>query len=186
MINKKDTDNQSFTISHIEGFISKDDIRIEERIEKKETFLSILTFFFKSFLKFYGIRILYSLYHVFSSNKKSSKFNMNLFFKTVLSIPNLRTALFGSVMPSIYKLILKIFSDHFDKKYEHYFVIFSALTSSLIGILIEEKTTLVNFITLSVLFRVIHTLLIIFCEKFNIPYYGKKVNYIVFKSFSAF
>ena len=180
MLRKEEADMQNTKKNYIDEFIAENKNNLEEKKEKKDTFFHIFIFFVKNFSKFYGIRIIYSLYHVFSSNKSKNNFNYNLFFKTIFSLPNLRTALFGSLMPALFKIFMKIFNTYFDSKYEPHFLILSSIISSLIGILIEEKTTLVNFIILSVLVRVIHNLILLFLEKYNIPYHGKIINFLVF------
>jgi hypothetical protein len=176
----KEAELQHSKKNYIDDFLPQNNTNLEEKKEKNDTYFHIFMFFVKNFTKFYGIRIIYSLYHVFSSNKSKVQFNYNLFFKTIFSLTNVRTALFGSVMPALYKILMKMFKTYFDSKYEPQFLILSSLISSLIGILIEEKTTLVNFIILSVFVRVIHNLILIFLEKYNIPYQGKIVNFLVF------
>jgi len=131
----KEADLQYSKKNYIDDYLPQNNTKLDEKKEKDDTYFHIFMLFLKNFTKFYGIRIIYSLYHVFSSNKSKVQFNYKLFFKTVFSLPNLRTALFGSIMPALYKILMK---------------------------------------------RVIHNLILIFLEKYNIPYQGKIANFFVF------
>jgi hypothetical protein len=144
--------------------------------DKPDDLKSILYFFVKQFGKGFAIRTVYSLILLFSSYKKMKHIiSFPLIIKTIFSLPNLRTSLFFSITPSLNRLL------HFLYKTDsQIFTFFAGFTSGLIGVLIEEKTSLTNFVIFSILARVIHIFLIIGLDHFRINFSGKKASFTCF------
>jgi hypothetical protein len=137
---------------------------------------SILYFFVKQFAKGFGVRTVYSLILLLSSYKKMKhRISFSLIFKTIFSLPNLRTSLFFSITPSLNRLLHFLYKT--DSKM---YTFFAGFTSGLIGVLIEEKTSLTNFVIFSILARVIHIFLNIGLDYFKIDFSGKKASFTCF------
>ena len=145
-----------------------------KEIKPKNTFLSIIKKFLKDFLKYYSMRVVFSFFQMYIMKSKSSPI-----IKLIFSFANLRTALFVSTLPVFYKLMLNVFGEG------KYGVYFSGFFAGLIGINIEEKTSLVNFLILSLLARVLHAMIIKFNERLKIDLEGKKMEYIFFTTIST-
>ena len=149
--------------------------KIENKItEQPDNLKSILCFFVKQFAKAFGIRSIFSLLVFFSSIKKQ-KISFSFILKKIFSLPNLRTSLFFSITPSLNRFLHYLYKT--DNKI---FTFFAGFLSGLIGILIEEKTSLTNFVIFSILARVIHIFLNIGLDYLGIDFSGKKASFTCF------
>jgi len=160
---------------------NEENIKQEEPQDLKSSLKSLCRFFSINFIKFYGIRMLYALYKLYSKIGKGKKeISFESIYDVIFSFSNLRTGLFGSVMPTLYKLLITLKDKLNIKTNERLFIVLAGFISSLIGVCIEEKTSLVNFIILSVVMRLLHILINMGIDKFSIPYPGKLVNFSAF------
>lgn len=150
--------------------------------EEKQTVGSILIFFSKQFSKFYGIRMLFSLLKLINKLRisKSYTINLNNLFKQFFNLSNFRTALFTSLMPSLYKLFSLLFENIKSANNEKLLTFIAGLLSGLICVFIEERTQLFTFIMLSIMVRCIHVAINITLEKNNINFSGKKASFLAF------
>lgn len=130
-----------------------------------DNFLKILTISFRNFCKFYGIRALLSiLKQIYKIKFKFNNFFIKDLLRTCFNSNNLRTGLFLSIMPLIYKIlteiIFKLKNDGTFK--EKLIVLLSGFFASFIGILISEKNvTFLNTIILSIMIRAIFSLIVV-------------------------
>jgi hypothetical protein len=164
-------------VKEIEGENTKQVVK-----EEKQTVSSILLFFTKQFSKFYGIRMLFSLLKLINKMRLSKSFTLNLnnLFDQFFNLSNFRTALFASIMPSLYKLLSLLFDNIKNADNEKVLTFLAGFLSGLIGVFIEERTQLFTFIILSIMVRCIHTIINITLEKNNINFSGKKASFISF------
>ena len=147
--------------------------------EKKDTMENIFTFFVKQFSKAFAVRSVYTLVTYLSSIRKK-KFSLISLFKEIIALPNIRTSLFFSLMPSLNRLFNLELSKLNTGLDVRVLTFIAGFTSGLIGILIEEKTELVNFVIFSVLSRVLHILINISMNQFKIDFGGKKSSFLCF------
>jgi hypothetical protein len=124
--------------------------------------------FGKGFTKFYLIRFLISLL------KKLLKVKFNItkikvleIIKLFFSLENLQTGLFLSLMPSLFRFLnLILNSSKLLKNLDpRVFTFVSGFISSLIGIIISEKSSIMNFVILSVMVRSMHSMLVVWLNK---------------------
>ena len=172
-------------IDCIKESISTDQKPIISTVEK-QSFSSIFLFFTKQFFKFYGIRILYSLIGLINKLIRSKGFSLNLnsILKAFFNMANLRTALFSSLMPSLYKILIKIFNNFKLFNNEKFMTFLAGFISALVGVFIEEKSQLLIFIILSIMVRCIHTAINITLIQNNINFGGKKASFLCFLLYS--
>jgi len=149
-------------------------------IQKTNTLPNIMKFFGIQFLKVYGFRVVYSLLKTIFSLKKSGMkgLTFELLKSAIFNMPNLRTALFVSLMPTLYKLMKLLFKTFNYENPTSSFI--SGFISSLIAVLIEEKTDLMNFVILSVMVRVSYVIAVIIADHFKIPSYPRTANLLLF------
>ncbi len=147
----------------------------------KQTIPSIMKFFLTQFIKAYGFRIIYSLLKTLFSLKKSGikGFTFDLFLSAIFNMPNLRTALFISLMPTLYKMLKLLFKTYLKNESPTSSFI-SGFISSLIAVLVEEKTDLMNFVILSVMVRVMYVIAVILIDYYNLPKFPRTANLVLF------
>lgn len=141
---------------------------------------NILKFFLIQFAKGYGFRIIFSLVKTLYSLRKIGLqgLTFELLKSAIFNMPNLRTGLFISLMPTLYKLLKLLFKTYNYENPKTSFI--SGFISSLIAILIEEKTDLMNFVILSVMVRVLYVIAVILADHFKLPNYPRTANLILF------
>ena len=102
---------------------------------------------------------------------------LSLLQSAIFNMPNFRTALFVSLMPTLYKLLKLLFKMFNYENPTSSFI--SGFISSLIAIFIEEKTDLMSFVILSVMVRVAYVIAVIIGDHFKIPSYPRTANLIL-------
>jgi hypothetical protein len=161
----------------------RQDIGIKSRNNMKKL-LSIFKFFAVQFGKFYGLRALLSLVQgLMKINFKAKNFSFLLLYKCLFNESNLRTGLFLSVMPALFKLFNYFFELLVSKDNligQILFTFLSGFIASFLGISISEKTNIMVFVILSALVRSIHSLIVVFLKKHNIRTTSKTVTFFVF------
>lgn len=159
--------------------------------------LSFLKFSTKSFLKFYVIRGLLELMKKFLKNQfKIFKYPLSKFINIFLNKDNIRTGLFLTIMPGLYKLFTSFFEKYLEKKkdkkqtdteynyddkyWRMLYTFLSGFMASFIGIFFSEKADIMNFIILSVMIRSIHSLIYVYLKKNGYPTQNKFVAFFIF------
>jgi len=140
---------------------------IDKSLKKKEDFTKILKNFLKLFAKVYSARILLSLFK-FIKSKAYKNFSIMNLMSYIFNLPNLRTSLFVSLLPLLYKGINFFLNCVLKLQNKSLIVFISALLSSFISISIEEKTELMNYVISTIFVRAIHAVAVIFLKEMNI------------------
>lgn len=151
--------------------------------KKEDSLYKITINSLKMFIKVYGIRVVYKFIKTYAKGKNIQKTVLNL---ATPKFKNIRTSLFVSLLPFLYQIlkrILSFISKNFNLSFLNMNIItfISAFISAFISISFEQKSKVVDYIVLSIMVRVIHTLLHIICKKYNIfQKTGKKFDYFIF------
>jgi hypothetical protein len=119
--------------------------------------------------------------------KKLIKIRFNIFkisindcFKLLFDSSNLQTGLFLSLMPSLFKLLNLAFDLFNNFNLDIKVTLFiSGFISSLVGIICAEKTSILNFVILSVMVRSLHSLLVINLKKKGYPEHNKFIGWFI-------
>jgi uncharacterized protein with PQ loop repeat len=173
-----ENDNRSLETRSETIVEQKTNVNEESPVDKDDNIKKIAIFFARQFGKAFSVRALYSLLLFLMKFRKSKKpVSIANLFNLFFNMPNLRTSLFFSLMPSIYKLLQMLNNKTID---ERLFTFLVGTISAMIGILIEEKTKLTNFIIFSILARLIHVFLNIGLDHFKINFGGKKASMVCF------
>jgi len=136
---------------------------LKKKNESEDSFYKIFAKFAKDLIKFLGIRGAFII-----SKLLLSKGNKQNFLQALFSLESLRSVLCVSVLPLLYKLLIKFFGN------KHFGVFLSGFISGFIAINIEEKSNLVQFLILSLFTRCLHATFLR-CNKeiqFDLPYKG--------------
>lgn len=151
-----------------------------KEIKKDCPFTKIIKGFRRQFITFYCLRAVISLLK--GVMKKKSKFSLSELLPLLFNFNNIRTGLFLSLMPALYKFLNFIFehskyfkSFNLDPKI---FTFISGFVSSLIGILISEKANIMNFIIVSVFVRSVHSLIQVCLSRNNYKTKSKFTSYL--------
>jgi hypothetical protein len=145
--------------------------------EKKENIPHILKFSFKSFIKFYGIRAALSLIQLLLKGGLK-KLNISKIIKALFNISNIKTAVFLTLMPTLYKLLEYLTSNNIKKDMLLTFI--NGTISSFIAILFSEKNNFMTFILISVFVRSLHSLLTVILAKKGLPTQSRLVTFFLF------
>jgi len=164
----KNTEEENLNVSKENEGVKVED-QDKKTIEKGTCPFTMTIKFLKDFLKYYGFRTIFSFFQVYIMKSKSLSF-----FDLIFSMSNLRTTLFISALPLLYKLMIKFLGE------SKYGVFASAFISGFICINIEEKTKLVNFLILSLMSRVFHGLLLKFNKKLEVELPGSSMELLFF------
>jgi hypothetical protein len=145
-------------------------------------FTKIIKFFGKQFIKFFLIRFSLSLVEkILKVRFNIFKISLSDIFNSFFKMGNFQTGLFLSLMPSLFKLLILIlknskFSGSLD---ERIITFISGFISSLIGIFISEKVSILNFIILSVMVRTLHSWLVVWLKKSGYPIHNRFAGFLV-------
>jgi hypothetical protein len=152
-------------------------------------FFHHLKHFIRLFLKIFGIRSVYSLFLLIKSWKKPlTKITLNDILKSIFNLSNLRTSLSVGLLPFLFQNLKFVFNKFsFFKNYSNFTIFLSGFISAFSSILIEEKTNLVNYIILSIMVRVVHSIILLIFKKYNVfQNTGKVWDYFTFLIASIF
>lgn len=145
-----------------------------------ENFSKIIKKSLSLFYKVYGIRILFSLFKFIKGGGYKNFSIMNL-ITYIFNLSNLRTSVFVSLLPLLYKMIKKFLTVLRRGKNENSIVFISAMISSFVSILFEEKTKFVNYVILTILVRAVHSSCVIILKRLNIlQNTGKFYDFCIF------
>ena len=151
-------------------------------VPKQCPITKITNVFKKQFMKFYLIRFLLSLLSkIFKVKFNIFKLSASDIFNSFFNMANLKTGLFLSLMPSLFRflnLVLKN-SKSFKGLDERLITCVSGFLSSLLGIIISEKNGIMDFIILSVLVRTLHSILVVWLRKNGYPVHNRLVSFLV-------
>ena len=166
---KLNTEEENLNVSKENEGVKVED-QDKKTIEKRTCPFTMTMKFLKDFLKYYGFRTIFSFFQVYVMKSKKSL----SFFDLIFSMSNLRTTLFISALPLLYKLMIKFLGE------SKYGVFASAIIFGFICINIEEKTKLVNFLLLSLMSRVFHGLLLKFNKTLEVELPGSSMELLFF------
>jgi hypothetical protein len=136
-------------------------------VKNTEDFSKVFKNFLKLFAKVYSVRILFSLFKYLKSRAYKNFSFMN-FMTYIFNLPNLRTSLFVSLLPLLYKSIKFVLNSTLKLGNQNFIVFMSAMISSFISVSIEEKTELVNYVISTIFVRAVHAVAVIILKKLNI------------------
>jgi hypothetical protein len=176
-------------------------LKIVKFISKSNFTPSFIKYFVKNFTKFYGIRVLLELIKkVLKHQTKIFKYSLTKLLKILFNLDNLRTALFLTIMPGLYKVFTYILKNIFemdnnkgkskpeflyDKHTDMLITFFSGFLASFIGILFAEKADIMNFVILSVMIRSMHSIIVVYLKKNGYATSNKFVAWLIF-TFACF
>ena len=124
--------------------------------------------FSKGFIKFYLIRFIINLLKkLFKVKFNFTRIKILELIKLFFSLENLQTGLFLSLMPSLFRFLNLILNSSKLLKFldPKVLTFLSGFISSLIGIIISEKSSIMNFVILSVMVRSSHSVLVVWLKK---------------------
>lgn len=154
-----------------------------EKKHKNDKLIFTIKSCLHKFIKFYGLRAALGLIGIIFKNRLNySKYLLSDVMKALFNLNNLRTGLFLSLMPTIYKLLNIFFRNHSSKENEKLYTFISGFIASLIGILISEKAKIMNFIVMYALIRSLHSALVVFLKKKGCETHNKIITWIAFAS----
>lgn len=145
---------------------------------EEKSLVTIFYQFIKNFCKIYSLRIAFMSLSLIGKKDLFSNL-MNHIFNIIFNRKNFNTAMFVSLVPTIYNLLHKLFNNIVDIN-NPIFTFLSGAISGLIAIKFEDKTELVKFMILSVLSRIIHSILYLIAMKNNINPNNSFYSYIGF------
>jgi hypothetical protein len=171
-MNVEYSDDNSTEVSSSESNFFKGKINAEK-------FSTLIIQFLKNFIKWYGVRVILGLLKKFMKMKsKIFTLPFDRIFKIFFNIKNVRTGLFISLLPTLFKIFNLLFTkiNLFDEKF---ITFISGFISSLIAILFAEKANIMNFVILSVFVRSLHSLLVVYLKNKGYPVHNKIISWIV-------
>lgn len=135
------------------------------------------------FAKVFGLR---SLIVIFQNKSLLFKFQLFSLFKKFFEFTNLRTVMSITFIPLLYKLINQFCSmlNYFENQHMKRRIV-SIFISSFLSIMIEERTSMVNFVVLAIFVRVIHNVCNHICKRLNIFQSDTKLNSYIIFTFSS-
>lgn len=156
-----------------------------DELEPENKPLTVIFYMFcKNFSKMYLIRVAFMLLTAITSKKfRLADGILRLIYSSTFNIGNFKTSLFIGLIPAINDLIhrfAKVFSN-IDTK-NSLFIFLSAFIAAYIGISNEKVSDLMRFIILSILGRVIHSLISIISIRYNFAIKSKFWSYFLFSS----
>ena len=150
---------------------------------KDKSFIVILYKFIKNFSKMYFIRILFTLMTSIKLKEITFSKLLQIIYKSTFNRKNLNTSLFIGLIPSCYDLLHKLINSYFGIDTNNPVMTFLiGFISAYIGISNENITSLVKFMILSILGRVIHSLFNIFLIRKNIQINNKAYAFFTFST----
>lgn len=145
---------------------------------EEKSLTTIFYQFLKNFCKIYSLRIAFMSLSLLGKKDLFSNL-MNYIFNIIFNRKNFNTAIFVSLVPTIYNLLHKLFNNIIDIN-SPLFTFVSGVISGFIAIKFEDKTELVKFMILSVLSRIIHSFIYLLAMKNNINPNNTLYSYIGF------
>ena len=178
---------------------------------KKKTFdfyskfklLNSLKSILKNFLKFYGLRVLLELMKkILKHQTNIFKYSLTKILKIIFNLENVRTGLFLTILPGLYKIFNFFLEEYFTNETEDktnknenenennrtiqiIITFLSGFFASFIAIFFAEKADIMNFIILSIMFRSLHSLIVVYLKKNGYPSQSKFAAWLVY-TFASF
>ena len=156
-----------------------------DELEPEDKPLTVIFYMFcKNFSKMYIIRVAFMVLTAITSKKfKLADGILRLLYSSTFNISNFKTSLFIGLIPAINDLIHKFAKDFTNiNTKSSLFIFLSGFIAAYIGISNDGVSDLMRFIILSILGRVIHSLISIICIRNNIPVKSKVWSYFIFSS----
>ena len=151
---------------------------------------NLLKIILKNFLKFYGIRVFLELMKkLLKHQAKILKYSLTKIIQIIFNWENVRTGLFLTIMPGLYKFFSFILQEHLtnnnnkkenDKGVEMIITFVSGFLASFIGIFFAEKAEIMNFIIVSIMLRSLHSTIVVFLKKKGYPSHNKFIAWLIF------
>lgn len=155
----------------------KENTKIIEKENPLSKLLKILIKFLKDFVKFYGIKAAISLIQTILK-QKFKKISFSKIISSLFNTGNLRTGLFLSIMPFLYNLFEFLLNRYNAESKLNTFIV--GAISAYIGVLIQEDGRIMTYVIISVLTRLIHTLIASRLKALDKPTSSKKWAFIAF------
>lgn len=153
----------------------------EKKSQEEKTLPRIIFFLIKNFTKMYILRILFMIISSLSLKNLKKTGLLKFLFNCTFNKKNLSTATFVGILPFINDLLHLFFNNILLINTNNIlFTFIFGFISGFISIQYEDMTSLVKFIILSILGRVIHSLIHLVTVRNNIRFESKAFPYFCF------